>query len=55
MNAGGHEGRNEGLARLRGRINNQTDGLLTGERKAKMPDLEGEPFTGDLLSEGSVK
>jgi hypothetical protein len=55
INARDREGRNEELARLRERIDNKIDALLTDEQKAKTTELEGEPFTGELLFEGSEK
>jgi hypothetical protein len=55
INARDREGRNEELARLRERIDHQINALLTDEQKAKTTELEGEPFTGELLFEGSEK
>jgi hypothetical protein len=55
INARDREGRNEELARLRERVDNKIDALLTDEQKAKTTELEGEPFTGELLFEGFEK
>jgi hypothetical protein len=45
------EGRNEKLAKLREEINKKIEAALTAEQKAKVRELVGEPFKGELLFE----
>jgi hypothetical protein len=45
------EGRNENLNKLRKEIASKIGAILTDEQKAKVRELVGEPFTGELLFE----
>jgi hypothetical protein len=45
------EGRNEKLAKLRAETRKKIEALLTDEQKAKVREMEGEPFKGELVFE----
>jgi hypothetical protein len=51
MNAPNRAGRNEKLAKLREDMDKRIEALLTDEQKAKVRELVGEPFKGELLFE----
>jgi Spy/CpxP family protein refolding chaperone len=47
----GKEGRNEKLAKLREDTRNKIQTILTDEQKAKVRELVGEPFKGEIVFE----
>jgi hypothetical protein len=49
--AKGKEGRNEKLAKLHEDINKKIEAVLTADQKAKVKELIGEPFKGELVFE----
>jgi hypothetical protein len=53
MDSPNRAGRNEKLAKLRQDMDKRIEALLTGEQKAKVRQLVGEPFKGELLLEES--
>jgi hypothetical protein len=47
------ESRNEKLAKLRAEIDKKIDAVLTDDQKAKVREIVGEPFKGELVIEDS--